>query len=550
MSRAFHFMLHACLLAFLVSHAPDADAREMNDTEKRLFKDLKAVPAFRQMVPAASRLTRLEFAGSVVPGDLVIGADPQEIAIVPKAIARSLAVNCSSTQTAVRGGSVAGTFSNSASFTTTRGWEVGTSFSFTADWPVAESTWSFSASYNGSVAEMSGEEESWTITETWSVPLLPRTESDILMQVTQQEIDDQPFHFDLELLGRALVYYKPEPTWVASSGSVPANAIIGGEESSPDRKLPICRAWYAGARHPGKVVGSKCNISWGGKEYPRGSFEVLTGDKDRFDWKEHGNGSTDKETGVVAGKESRDDQHDGQLYVCRAKHRGGIHPGKLVINHCMFGYGGKEIEKSRYEILTFEEGGERRFPVEIQSLLPLDKRTFRVNGKFDGTLSLSTYSYVSDPRPVTEFRCPSVPEASLARKPEVEEAPGPRALTLASAETGGRAARALADGSADGPAPSLDETEILYDTPLEADALGTAEPRSYLNSRVLRLESPHLFGPDVLALQHALNAAGWRIRADGFYGPGTDEALRHFQRAHGLGEDGLFGPRTQAMLGL
>ena len=62
-------------------------------------------------------------------------------------------------------------------------------------------------------------------------------------------------------------------SWVASTGTVPANAVIGGQE--PGRTLPICRGAYEGGLHPGKVVAGKCNIGWGGMEITLQAFEVL-----------------------------------------------------------------------------------------------------------------------------------------------------------------------------------------------------------------------------------------------------------------------------------
>jgi murein L,D-transpeptidase YcbB/YkuD len=53
-------------------------------------------------------------------------------------------------------------------------------------------------------------------------------------------------------------------------------------------------------------------------------------------------------------------------------------------------------------------------------------------------------------------------------------------------------------------------------------------------------------GEAVLALQRDLAALGYRLDADGAYGPGTAEAVRRFQADHGLPTDGMAGPQTQA----
>lgn len=57
-------------------------------------------------------------------------------------------------------------------------------------------------------------------------------------------------------------------------------------------------------------------------------------------------------------------------------------------------------------------------------------------------------------------------------------------------------------------------------------------------------------GAEVRAMQEALNKLGYRdahgqpLRVDGDYGDRSGESLRSFQRAHGLKEDGIAGPKT------
>ena len=55
-------------------------------------------------------------------------------------------------------------------------------------------------------------------------------------------------------------------------------------------------------------------------------------------------------------------------------------------------------------------------------------------------------------------------------------------------------------------------------------------------------------GDAVAALQRMLVAAGFAVAADGDFGPATEAAVRAFQRARGLGEDGIVGPATLAAL--
>lgn len=55
-------------------------------------------------------------------------------------------------------------------------------------------------------------------------------------------------------------------------------------------------------------------------------------------------------------------------------------------------------------------------------------------------------------------------------------------------------------------------------------------------------------GEYVLLLQKALNNAGIAIETDGKFGSNTQKAVKAFQQAHGLGADGICGPKTWAAL--
>jgi hypothetical protein len=57
-------------------------------------------------------------------------------------------------------------------------------------------------------------------------------------------------------------------------------------------------------------------------------------------------------------------------------------------------------------------------------------------------------------------------------------------------------------------------------------------------------------GPEVVALQKALNARGENLETDGIFGTGTRAAVVAFQAASGLVPDGVVGPRTRSKLGL
>ena len=57
-------------------------------------------------------------------------------------------------------------------------------------------------------------------------------------------------------------------------------------------------------------------------------------------------------------------------------------------------------------------------------------------------------------------------------------------------------------------------------------------------------------GYAVIILQDALvSRYGYAIDVDGYFGPGTERAVRDFQRIAGLEVDGLVGPNTWSALG-
>ena len=56
-------------------------------------------------------------------------------------------------------------------------------------------------------------------------------------------------------------------------------------------------------------------------------------------------------------------------------------------------------------------------------------------------------------------------------------------------------------------------------------------------------------GEDVRWAQERLNELGYNCGTpDGIFGPNTDKAVKAFQRANGLSQDGDIGPKTWAKL--
>lgn len=94
--------------------------------------------------------------------------------------------------------------------------------------------------------------------------------------------------------------------------------------------------------------------------------------------------------------------------------------------------------------------------------------------------------------------------------------------------------------------PGVDYADLAVPT-ASAVALADALPQA----GHLWLKLPNFRGPDVVALQRALAAAGVDPGpVDGSFGPMTQSALISFQIVRGLEVDGLFGPRSAAALQL
>jgi len=79
-----------------------------------------------------------------------------------------------------------------------------------------------------------------------------------------------------------------------------------------------------------------------------------------------------------------------------------------------------------------------------------------------------------------------------------------------------------------------------------APVLNPAGPRTEASSNMLRKGST---GQRVINLQTMLKSLGFAVgRVDGVFGGATEDAVKLFQRQHGLVADGVAGPATYAML--
>lgn len=80
----------------------------------------------------------------------------------------------------------------------------------------------------------------------------------------------------------------------------------------------------------------------------------------------------------------------------------------------------------------------------------------------------------------------------------------------------------------------------------DADEPGTPEPRKEAARPTLLCTGTR--GEAVRDLQTTLTTLGYGAAPDGIFGAGTERALKAFQRARGLGIDGIAGPATFAAL--
>jgi N-acetylmuramoyl-L-alanine amidase len=118
----------------------------------------------------------------------------------------------------------------------------------------------------------------------------------------------------------------------------------------------------------------------------------------------------------------------------------------------------------------------------------------------------------------------------------------------------------LADTRAEGPFDDgVDRAVRLFQQQRGITVDGLVGPETYrrleearwsLGDRTLAYTAGHLVaGDDVAALQQRLAGMGFDIgKVDGRFGPGTDRALREFQRNVGIDVDGVCGPDTHRAL--
>ncbi len=550
------FPISTTAFAVILPLASGATA-QMNSTEDRLLRDLLTKDSFNSLFQPHETPMTLTFKGRTSPGPIEWGLAPNEYEIRPVAVTGHVAQNCETDTVLTVSDHLQDEYKEASSWELTAGLEVGWSVEAEGKLPLLGSG-KVGKEVKVSVSGSKGGKTTTTlkVRSGYSVVVQPQRELDVQLQVIEQVIEGTPFEIEVELIGDATVMTDAQSYWVPYvEGDMPAGIVIAGEERKPNgdwRDLMVCKSHHG---HPGKTVEGLCHYGYDGDELGTADYSLLAVPGAQYEWMDHAafedafsqreiaEGRADVFYGI---KESREGRYNGRTFVCRGKYRGNMHPGKVVDNHCMFGYGGEERQRRNYDVLVRTGDAGLTKTIRLEDHLSRAERTMIIEGVFDDARSLSASTVLGKSRPVNAAACGDAVASHVEttiRDVEIErDAP----ITVQS----GNASTSSSDRNGDD-APERPKVTLLADgTPLAQVSLESDDAPVKLMSRRLHLTSPRMFGSDVLAVQQALTEAGWPLLQDGYYGTYTARAVRAFQKAHRLDVDGVFGPMTQAMLGL
>lgn len=132
-----------------------------------------------------------------------------------------------------------------------------------------------------------------------------------------------------------------------------ADAIPAGQET----ELPLyaCRVAVGQDMHVGRIRSDfgGCHIGFGGKEAELGPAETLAAT-----WRAGADSLQEGFQGALGAGAERATLAGGsfamdRLYLCRARHQGGIHPGQIRSGEreCSFGFGGRRVTSVMFDVL-------------------------------------------------------------------------------------------------------------------------------------------------------------------------------------------------------
>ena len=134
--------------------------------------------------------------------------------------------------------------------------------------------------------------------------------------------------------------------WVpAPRGGLPMGVVEAGRERNGEA-VYVCRSRLRDGVHLGKLVGRVCYIGWGGREMAERRYEVLT-----F----RGSGGSQwvsASRGIPRHAVRGGHEPAGELYVCRAHYRDGLHLGKALGPTCYIAWGDREVPVKKFEVLV------------------------------------------------------------------------------------------------------------------------------------------------------------------------------------------------------